>query len=65
MWKTDGLNIAMAEGDYGIELPIVVNGTTIASTETILLTVKREPNGAAVLTKEITGIQNNRITVSL
>ena len=65
MWKVDGVHISMTEGDYGIELPINVSGTTISATESALWTVKNKKNGTTVLTKTITNITQNRIVITL
>ena len=52
MWKATDTTIQMAEGDYGIALPVTVSGAALGSSETIKFTFKRAMNGETVLTKE-------------
>lgn len=65
MWKVDGTSVFMTEGDYGVELPIVVSGTTVSTTDAALFTVKDTQNGTAILQKTLTNIQQNKIIVTL
>ena len=68
MWALlteDGANISMVEGDYGIVLPIYVNGIEIDPSDSIKLTVKDEKNGTEIFHKDFTGITDNVIPLSL
>ena len=68
MWALlteDGANISMVEGDYGIVLPINVDGIEIAPEDSIKLTVKDEKNGTEIFNKDFTGITDNVIPLSL
>lgn len=64
-WDSNGSTIIMAEGDYGVSLPIKVDGITIDATDSIKLSVKRVPNGAALLESYFSDIQNNTIDLIL
>lgn len=55
----------MTAGDFGIELPITVSGTTIAAADTLTFTLKRGGDSEAVLTKTFTNIQQNTIALEL
>ncbi len=65
MWKVNTMTILMTEGDFGIDLPIVINGITLTASDTIALTIKDKPNGDIVITKTFTNIANNTITLTL
>lgn len=55
--------ISMTEGEFGIKLPITINGGEIASDETIKFYIINL-DGMAVLIKKFTGIQNNTFDLS-
>lgn len=59
MWYVSGQNLSMVEGDYGIALPVTINGTELAETDSIRITFKTEKNGEVVLTKDFTSITDN------
>jgi len=65
MWdvndKTEKLQ--MAEGDYGIELPVTVHGTTLGENDTLLFTFKAALNGATILTKEYGNPTDNTVNL--
>ena len=62
MWSVDNQNISMTEGDYGLQLPITVSGTTFTENDVLKLTIKTSKNGTVILEKEYTPTQN---TISL
>lgn len=65
MWNVDTNNkLRMAEGDFGIDLPITVNGAEIDSGDSIKITIKKKLNGDLVLEKEYTDIEDNTINLS-
>ena len=33
MWAVQGMSLQMAEGDYGIELPVTISGTTLSAAD--------------------------------
>lgn len=55
----------MTEGDWGITIPMTVNGTTLTASDTIQLTFKDKINGADILQKTYSDIQNNTFNFSL
>ena len=63
MWNTNGNNLQMCEGDWGIILPVSVGGTTLTASDCLRFTFKTQTNGETLFTKEYTNIQEN--TVSL
>jgi len=63
MWDVSGINLQMAEGDFGIELPVVLSGTTLVSTDTLKYTFKDTKNGTTILTKDL--VPDNHNTVIL
>lgn len=65
MWYTSGTNISMAEGDFGIDLPITVSGTTFVASDSLKLIIKDVLNGSVILEKDFTNIQQNTITLTL
>lgn len=58
MWVVNGTDLSMAEGDYGLTLPITISGTTLTENDRIKLAVKRTRNGALVVEKTMTPTEN-------
>ena len=58
MWSYIGNNIRMAEGDFGIILPIIIKGGTFTDEDVIRITFKKAANDAVILEKEYTPINN-------
>ena len=54
----------MAEGDYGLSLPITISGTTLSTSDTIMLTFKDKQNGSTILVKDLTPT-DNAVTLNL
>lgn len=65
MWNASGYNLEMAEGDYGVELPISVAGVTLGEHDSLRLAVKDAMNGQTILTREFTGITDNTVRLEL
>lgn len=65
MWIVSGRTITMTAGDFGIELPIEVSGTTLGASDTLAFTLKKADTETPVLTKTFTDIQDNTITLEL
>lgn len=65
MWQTNNTMLKMVEGDYGIDLPVTVNGVTFANEDTLVFTLKNAPNGDTLITKTFTDIADNTITLTL
>lgn len=51
MWAVDENDISMCEGDYGIELPITLEGVEMEDNDSLVITIKDGMNGTAVVTK--------------
>jgi hypothetical protein len=64
-WSVNGQNLAMAEGDYGIKLPVTIKGTTLGAQDSIKLTFKAAVNGEEILSKEFDGIIDNTVSLEL
>lgn len=66
MWAIREANgIVMTEGDFGVELPIVINGTTLTAGDEIRVTIKKQPNSYPILTKTYANIEQNTIAFEL
>lgn len=65
MWNTIGTNISMAEGDYGIKLPIIISGADLGANDSIKLTIKDVLNGNTIIEKDFDGIAENTVNLEL
>ena len=65
MWAVQGMSIQMAEGDYGIQLPITVSGTTLTASDALKITILTAKNGRVILEKEFTDISENTANLEL
>lgn len=65
MWAVQGMTIQMAEGDYGIQLPITVSGTTLTASDALKITILTAKNGRVILEKEFTDISENTANLEL
>lgn len=65
MWIVSGNSLQMAEGDFGIVLPVKINGTTLTEHDSIKFTFKDKPNGTPVLEKEYTNLTDNTANLVL
>ena len=65
MWAVTGNDLTMCEGDYGVALPITVNGTTLTAADEIRITIKRVRNAEPILTKTYGNIENNTVNLVL
>lgn len=65
MWAVQGMSLQMAEGDYGIELPVTVSGTTLAASDSLKFTFLAAKNGRVILEKEFTNISDNTVNLEL
>jgi hypothetical protein len=63
MWKANGTNLEMTEGDYGIALPITVSGVTLGTSDTLRITVKKFPDGANLIVKPYTAVEDNTVNL--
>ena len=59
MWIVNGNDLKMAEGDFGVILPIKITGMTFGASDSAQLIIKKKLNGEDYITKTFTNIQNN------
>lgn len=57
-WIVNGTDLRISEQDFGIALPVTVNGTTLGASDSLRFTFKDAVNGETILTKEYTPTQN-------
>lgn len=65
MWKVNGKNLTMTEGDFGLELPVAISGTTFAASDSVKIIVKATPNSEAIIEKTFSDIQDNTVKLVL
>lgn len=65
MWVVNGYSLKMAEGDYGIQLPVVVKGAELDNADSIKVTFKDVLNGTTILEKTYNGITDNTAPLEL
>ena len=58
MWAVNSNDLKIAEGDWGVKLPITVSGITFSSSDVLSFVFKKGMNGDIVLTKVYTPDQN-------
>ena len=63
MWIVINNNLSMAEGDWGIQLPITITGTTFAANDSVRVTIKS--GETTVIQKDYTDITNNTVNLEL
>ena len=65
MWNVSGQTLVMAEGDFGINLPVKISGTTLGASDSVKLTFKAARNGAEILVKDFSDIAQNTVQLEL
>lgn len=65
MWNVTGNNLQMAEGDYGVKLPITVSGPTFTASDELKLTIKAVKDGPPLVEKTFQNINQNTINFEL
>lgn len=66
MWQViNWHSIKMTEGDYGIKLPIVLSGATMTASDEVKLVIKAAINGAPIVEKTFSNIENNTVDLML
>lgn len=63
MWNSSGLNLSMARGDYGVQLPITINGATFNENDEFKFRISQ--NGIKLVEKTFTSIAENTIDLTL
>lgn len=61
----DGTTIGMVEGDFGIVLPIEIEGIEISSNDQFAINIFEKVNENPILTKNYNNISNNAIEFKL
>lgn len=64
-WTVMGNDLQMAEGDYGVQLPITISGMEFSAADCVKLTIKTAKNGEVILEKDFTNIQHGTINLEL
>lgn len=62
MWVANGNDLKMAEGDWGIDLPITVSGVEFTANDILKITFKKGMNTTAILEQTYTP-ENNAINL--
>ena len=65
MWNSNGFNLQMTEGDFGVRLPITITGPTFTAADEVMLTIKTAVNGDTILTKTFDNISQNTVNLIL
>ncbi len=65
MWVVSGKDLSMAEGDFGLELPVTIHNATFDVNDEISLTVKTAPNGDVLLEKTSSDIVDNTVKFTI
>ena len=64
-WTVSVNNLTMAEGDYGVLLPIEITGIEFTAGDNVKLTIKKEKNGDTILEKVFGSITENTIQLEI
>lgn len=65
MWGVIGNDLKITEGDYGLQLPVTISGTTLTAADSVMFTLKNKVNGDTILTKTFTNIAENTFNLEL
>lgn len=65
MWEVYGDNLKMTVGDYGVELPLTISGTTLTASDEIKFTAKHKQTGSTILEKTFSNISANTVNLVL
>lgn len=61
MWVAIGTTLQMTEDDYGLSLPVIVEGTTLGDSDSLKIVIKDTVDGETILEKEYHGITDNQV----
>ena len=64
-WNVNGQNLSMAEGDYGLILPVTISGVTFSNNDEVKFIVKDGMNGEVILMKVFTNIVDNTFNLEI
>jgi hypothetical protein len=62
-WEVNGQNLSMAEGDYGVELPLTISGIDLGASDYIKVSFKDKKNGNVILEKEFNEFNENTVNI--
>ena len=65
MWNSNGYQLQMTEGDFGVRLPITITGPTFTAADEVKLTIKSSMNGSTILEKTFDNISQNTVNLIL
>ena len=65
MWNVSGTTLVMAEGDYGIKLPVTISGATLSASDSLRFTFKNQMNGDIMLVKDFDNVQQSTVNLEL
>lgn len=65
MWDVNGLSLSMAEGDYGIALPIRIRGASFSEGDSVSMSIKTAKNGQTKLTVTFSNITGDTFDLQL
>ena len=65
MWQANGQALTMTEGDFGVDLPVVISGVTFGAEDSVKISIKARENTQSIVEKVFTNIQNNTVTLVL
>ena len=65
MWAVSGNEIKMTEEDFGVLLPITINGTTFTANDEIKFAIKNQMNGETIIEQTFSNITDNTINLLL
>lgn len=57
MWNVNGITLNMAEGDWGVKLPVTVTGVTFTANDSVRIKIQR--GETTIIEKEYTNITQN------
>ena len=61
MWKVDGNKLQMTVGDYGVKLPVTINGIAITQSDSFRFTFVDAANKNQILTKVFSDVQESEL----
>lgn len=65
MLKNKGSNkLSMVEGDYGLDLPLIINGITIASADKLNFYIKQDRNSEKIIDQTYENIKDNTFNLT-
>lgn len=65
MWRVVSNSISMTEGDFGVSLPVTINGIEFTASDTVKISILTAMNGEAIVEKEFTAIDEGTVNLEL